>query len=141
MNILACPSLSELFCAAAVLLEVFDSQPSRRTIVACAMPILIAYTVLNPSSMVGRLFELPILRWIGRISYSLYLWQTLFLPPMARPLGVFQAFPLALLAPVICASLSFYLEEKPMVTLGHRLAGSPGAGSLRRSAPCRVETV
>jgi peptidoglycan/LPS O-acetylase OafA/YrhL len=131
---LSLPIFVGTIIAAAVLLEVFESQPSRRTIVACAMPILIAYTVLNPTSIVGRLLELPILKWIGRISYSLYLWQTLFLPPMARPLGVFQAFPLALLAPVICASLSFYLVERPMVGLGHRLAGSPSAGSLRRFA-------
>jgi peptidoglycan/LPS O-acetylase OafA/YrhL len=119
---LSLPIFVGTIIAAAALLEVFESQPSRRTIVACAMPILIAYTVLNPASIVGRLLELPVLKWIGRISYSLYLWQTLFLPPMARPLGVFQAFPIALLAPVICASLSFYLVEKPMVGLGHRLA-------------------
>ena len=131
---LSLPIFVGTIIAAAILLEIFESQASRRTIVACAMPILIAYTVLNPTSIVGRLFELPVLKWIGRISYSLYLWQTLFLPPMARPLGVLQAFPLALIAPVICAALSFYLVEKPMVRLGHRLAGSPSAGSMRRFA-------
>jgi peptidoglycan/LPS O-acetylase OafA/YrhL len=38
-----------------------------------------------------------------------------------------QSFPLSLIMPVVCAALSFYLLEKPMMRLGHRLAGSPGA--------------
>jgi peptidoglycan/LPS O-acetylase OafA/YrhL len=121
---------------AAVLLSEFTTQPARRTIVAVVMPILIGHTVLHSGSLAGRFLEFPLLKWIGRVSYSLYIWQMLFLVEGSRPLGPLQAFPLNLICPFICAALSYYLLEKPMIKLGHRLAGSPGAAAVnyRQSA-------
>jgi peptidoglycan/LPS O-acetylase OafA/YrhL len=110
--------------ASIVLLVEFDSQPERRTIVAAVMPILIGHSVLNPQSIVGRLLELSPLRWLGRISYSLYIWQMLFLVGEDRPLGQIQGFPFALILPLACAALSYYLVERPMIAFGRRLAGS-----------------
>lgn len=118
---------------AIILLTVFTSQAARRTIVAAVMPILIGHTVLHVEGLAGRLLELSPLRWVGRISYSLYIWQMVFLVQDARPLGVLQAFPLNLISPFVCAALSYYLLETPMVKLGHRVAGSPGANPLIRS--------
>ncbi len=115
-----------------VLLTILPSQPERRTVVGIAMPILIACTVLQPQSLVGKVLEWSLLKWIGRISYSLYLWQMMFLPERERTLGAFHEFPLNLIAPVICASLSFYLLEKPMMQIGHRLAAAPGAEASKR---------
>jgi peptidoglycan/LPS O-acetylase OafA/YrhL len=112
--------------AAVVLLTSFPFPPVRRTIVAMVMPVLIGHTVLHAQGWVGTLLELPLLRWVGRISYSLYIWQMLFLPETGRPLGALQAFPLALVLPFVCASLSYYMVEKPLIRLGHRLAGAPG---------------
>jgi peptidoglycan/LPS O-acetylase OafA/YrhL len=43
------------------------------------VPLLLAGTVLNPEWRISRILEQPPLRWVGRISYSLYLWQQLFL--------------------------------------------------------------
>ena len=119
--------------AAVILLTVFSSQPARRTIVAMVMPVLIGHTVLHADDWAGLLLELPLLRWIGRISYSLYIWQMVFLVEGSRPLGLLQAFPLNLIAPFVCAALSYYLLETPMVKLGHRVAGSPGARLLIRT--------
>ncbi len=115
-----------LIAVVVILLLLFDSQPCRRTIVAAFMPLLIASTVLHEDSIVSRILNLPVLRWIGRLSYSLYIWQMLFLVPYDRPLGVLQGFPLNLVCPLVCASLSYYLLERPMIKLGHVLAGSPG---------------
>jgi peptidoglycan/LPS O-acetylase OafA/YrhL len=112
--------------AAVVLLTAFPFPPVRRTIVAMVMPVLVGHTVLHAQGWVGVLLELPLLRWVGRISYSLYIWQMLFLPEGGRPLGVLQAFPLALIFPFVCASLSYYLLEKPLIRLGHHLAGARG---------------
>ena len=67
---------------------------------------LIACTVLHAESHFGKFFEMGLLRWIGRLSYSLYVWQALFLPDGARPLGMIQSFPLALILPFVCAAAS-----------------------------------
>lgn len=110
---------------AIALLLTFESTPVRRTIVAMAMPVLLAYTTLQPSSVVGRVLEHPAVRWVGRMSYSLYIWQMMFLVEGDRPLGPVQSFPLALLLPWVCAVTSYYLIEKPMIRIGHRLAAAP----------------
>jgi len=96
-----------------------------------AVPVLIALmvvgTTLHPASPAGRLLELPALRWVGRISYSLYLWQQLFLTfrdERAAALGPLQSLPLNLAAAFACAIASFYLIERPLVRVGHRLAAA-----------------
>jgi peptidoglycan/LPS O-acetylase OafA/YrhL len=107
----------------AVLLLAFDVQAVRRTVVAVGLPPLILYTVLNPACLAGRLLELLAIKFVGRISYSLYVWQMLFLVPADRPLGVVQAFPLAVLLPLGLAYASYIFIEGPMIRLGHRLTG------------------
>jgi len=89
---------------------------------AAVLPLLILSTVLHPDSAVGWLLELPFVRLIGRMSYSLYVWQMPFLVPDQRELGIVQNFPLAILAIVVAASISFWLVEKPMIKIGHSLS-------------------
>lgn len=90
------------------------------------VPLLIAGTVARPTDLVGRLLDTAPLRWVGRLSYSLYLWQQLWLPPAgpARTLGVAQTWPLNLLCVLACAAASYYLIERPSIRLGKRLAGA-----------------
>jgi peptidoglycan/LPS O-acetylase OafA/YrhL len=92
---------------------------------------LVAGTVLRPSNMVGRLFENRVMRWVGRLSYSLYLWQQLFLIRGARyPFAVLQRFPLNLVLILLMAVLSYELLERPLIRLGHRLAPPPTPGRI-----------
>jgi len=88
------------------------------------VPMLLVWTVSHPSSVVGRALELPALRWIGRVSYSLYLWQQFFFPPwtIAAPWPWLQRWPLAIPGALACAAASYYLIERPMTRVGHRLA-------------------
>jgi len=113
-----------LLIAAVISLTVLTGQPARRTIVALVLPLLIGYTVLRPAEALGRFLEWPLLRWIGRLSYSLYIWQQLCLPQLQdpKPLGVLQMFPLALALLLVSAALSYYCIERPFIRLGHRLA-------------------
>ena len=91
---------------------------------ATIVPVIVAATVLRPHSMLGRVLENPVMRWIGRLSYSLYLWEFFFVYYGGVPitLGVWQTFPVNLGAAVVCAAASYYLVERPLVRLGHRLA-------------------
>jgi peptidoglycan/LPS O-acetylase OafA/YrhL len=89
----------------------------------------IIFTVVNPGGWMGRLLESPPFRWVGRLSYSLYLYQQLFLVEdewLSSSLTVLQDFPINIVAAVACALLSLHLIEKPMIRIGHRLATAKG---------------
>jgi len=95
---------------------------------AMIVPVIVVGTVLRPESIVGRVLESPVMRWIGRLSYSLYLWEFFFVyyPGVPTTLGVWQTFPVNLIAAVGCAAASYYLVERPLVRLGHRIAPAMG---------------
>lgn len=79
--------------------------------------------------------------WLGTISYSLYLWQQLFLD---RASGEpWAAFPLNLFLAIGAGAASFYLVEKPSLRLRERLSGSqrPSIGSAVGVVPLTVESV
>ena len=71
------------------------------------MPWILLGTMLSPGGLAGRFLELPLLRWIGRLSYSLYIWQQLFFNGhYFHDSGFWQKFPLrwVLLVGFACAS-------------------------------------
>jgi peptidoglycan/LPS O-acetylase OafA/YrhL len=111
------------------------------TLQAVVLPLLILSTVLHPNTVQGRILETKPLRWIGCISYSLYLWQQLFFGVnfAGSPSGF--AFlrnpPINLLALLVCATFSHYVIEKPFIRLGQKLA-SPSIP--RHRAGKRVHT-
>jgi peptidoglycan/LPS O-acetylase OafA/YrhL len=84
-------------------------------------------TILHPEWRASRMLECGPLRWLGRLSYSLYLWQQLFVigsQYMIKPfpMGHWQEFPLNVAAALAMASVSYYLIERPMIAWGGRLA-------------------
>jgi peptidoglycan/LPS O-acetylase OafA/YrhL len=89
------------------------------------IPLILAATVLRPQSWVSRFLETSPLRWVGRISYGLYLWQQLFLVgnevQRPLPLGFVQRLPFSIMAVFISACLSYYLMERRMIRVGHAL--------------------
>lgn len=111
-----------LVIATVMLLSLYDSQAFRRTLTAGVIPIILVFTVLNPEHGLGRLLETKAMRFIGRLSYSLYVWQMLFLVPASRPLGMFQSFPFAIVMPFVMAILSYRYVEKPFIRMGYKLA-------------------
>jgi len=94
---------------------------------SAVLPLLIMCTVLRPESAVGRLLETRAARWLGMISYSLYLWQQLFLVwdtarvPVLKPL---QTFPLGIVAALAFAWASFAFVERPLIAWGRRWSES-----------------
>jgi peptidoglycan/LPS O-acetylase OafA/YrhL len=88
------------------------------------IPLLLLGTVLHSTRWPGRLLQTPPLRWLGRLSYSLYLWQQLFLvwsEDRVPALAWLQSAPLNMLAVFACAWLSLRYVETPLIALGHRL--------------------
>jgi peptidoglycan/LPS O-acetylase OafA/YrhL len=124
-------SLVALVVAGFLGYELMGSEVSHgRDLVYLLMAALIGCTVTDPGSVIGRLLELAPLRFIGRLSYSLYLWQQLFFRGDRAPLA-FQHFPLNVALIFACACFSYYLVERPMIRLGSRIA--------RRATPNHTE--
>ena len=109
--------------------SVIDFLVVNQTYLFYGFAFLVVAVMLNPRSLSTRFFELPPLRFFGRLSYSIYLWHILFFIPVYlgglvhSPLLIaLSARPWKYLATVITALLSYYLIEKPLIRLGHRLA-------------------
>jgi len=100
--------------------------PGYLAILAILMAVLPIATVAEPESLASRVLEWKPLSWIGRVSYSIYLWQQLFLPAhgVQRSLGWLQTFPWNLLALFGAAALSYYCVERPSMLLGKKLSRS-----------------
>jgi peptidoglycan/LPS O-acetylase OafA/YrhL len=61
--------------------------------------------------------------WVGRISYSLYIWQQLFLVPgWEHPSHFWTRLPWNLAVVLVIACLSYYFVETPLLHIGGRLA-------------------
>ena len=110
------------------------AHPFQQFVVPFLFPLLVIATILHPRTLAGRLLESKPLRSLGRISYSVYLWQQLFWVSPYRhwPIARVQQ-PLVGIILVFAASLaSYFLVEKPLIRLGHRLAppSTPGHRDL-----------
>ena len=82
-----------------------------------AITYLLLYVVRNPGSLSGHVLNNRVIAHIGVISYSLYLWQELFLGKWA--------FPWSVLGALMAAELSWRIVEKPALGLRDRVMESP----------------
>ena len=94
---------------------------------AVLVPAVLAGTVLHPHARAARVLGWAPLRWLGRISYSLYLWHILFMPQLAEgaPLGALQQLPLNVVCALLVAVASHRWVERPAIRLGARVAARP----------------
>ncbi len=83
--------------------------------------VCICYAVVRftefPGRLAGRILNHSVLVFIGKMSYSLYLWQQIFM----NPTNPSQRFPLNLVESFGCALLSYYLVETPIAGMRRRL--------------------
>jgi peptidoglycan/LPS O-acetylase OafA/YrhL len=78
-----------------------------------AIACLIASTVLHPGSVVARFLSFKPMAVLGLVSYSVYVWQELFM-------GFRNVYALAIGLP-LAVFASYYWIERPCNRLGHRL--------------------
>jgi peptidoglycan/LPS O-acetylase OafA/YrhL len=133
-----CRNLWVPIAAVLAVVLILKHVPGGSLIQAILFPALIMSTAISPDSVLGRCLELRILKWTGRLSYSIYIWQQLLIIPVDSPSSPFRAlqhFPANIAFVFLIAAASYYFVEKPMIQLGHRLgapAGKPPAAGASR---------
>ncbi len=93
----------------------------------CLLPAaMLTSTLLHPKNWISRFLELGFLKFIGKISFGLYLWQQVIFNGRFdagnSPFGIAHSFPYNFLLVGCLATASYYLLERPCMRLGHRLA-------------------
>ena len=95
---------------------VVASATVQLTLVAVVIKILTE----GRCALAQALCNFPPIVWLGRLSYSLYLWQTLFCE-VSGP-GLLWKRPWCILAALAAAIASYYLVEQPILRLRERRA-------------------
>jgi peptidoglycan/LPS O-acetylase OafA/YrhL len=83
--------------------------------------VLIAILILFSISRVNKWYaflNLPVMNYIGKLSYSLYLWQQLFI--LSSHVGILSKFPIDLICCFLAANFSYYVIELPFLKLKSR---------------------
>ncbi len=87
-------------------------------VIACMLAAAVIASVAQPSSgPLGALLSIPPLRWIGQISYGLYLWHWpvyVLMTDVTTGLSRGALLAARLAATVGAATISFYLVERPV---------------------------
>jgi peptidoglycan/LPS O-acetylase OafA/YrhL len=102
--------------------------------------VLIAGCITGWSGGIGKFFLLPPLRYLGKISYGIFVYHLLllfWLEPRLMPLGLGPGMNawiwsfLLLAIVVLIAGLSFRFLEQPATSWAHRVLLPPEPGSDR----------
>jgi peptidoglycan/LPS O-acetylase OafA/YrhL len=108
---------------AVIAIGALDDRPRLISVLGTAANIGIALcihrSVLYPSDRFGRLLNSRPFVWVGLISYSLYLWQQLFLNRASSAWS--SEFPVNVALAFAAATLSYYAVELPTARYRERL--------------------
>lgn len=96
---------------------------------------LIASLVWCPAQQLQKLMSLAWLRWLGVISYGIYLWHWPVFRAL-RPLeGGWTRKVTEIALSILIAALSYYLMERRFLRLKHLFPATGGSGAAQRGAP------
>ena len=114
---LAMPLAAVLLCTAVALPPGSLRVVLFNTMLGAAITLLVHACTGTPGLWLTRVLEFTPLRAIGLMSYSLYLWQQVW---MTRELQI--PLPLALCGSLLCGAASYFFVERPGLRLRHRLS-------------------
>jgi peptidoglycan/LPS O-acetylase OafA/YrhL len=80
----------------------------------------VAFSLLHVMERRYSLLNSPLMVWVGAVSYSLYLWQQVFLNRWST--APWTAFPLNLVLAFLLAAASYYMVEQPFLKLRGRFS-------------------
>jgi peptidoglycan/LPS O-acetylase OafA/YrhL len=116
-------------------LACFAAVPAAFVARAVGFAALIVVSVSHRGAIRRRVLDGAAIRWVGRLSYSMYIWQSLFMRATAIPtFGALGRFPVNVLMVFACASASYYGIEQPLIAVGRRLAAKRAHDSRRAPA-------
>jgi peptidoglycan/LPS O-acetylase OafA/YrhL len=96
-----------------------DALVGKSAVFVCSA-LLIDILILRSDSAFGKIVNFAPLTWFGRISYSLYLWQQIFLFGFGEP---YAWFPANICLALLCAIISYYFIEEPSIRWGRSIVG------------------
>lgn len=106
----------------------------RGPLVAVAIVLILERCIRHPERGFARILTTPLAMYIGSASYSIYLWQQLFLNPGSTSWAA--AFPVNIVAALGVGLLSWHLIEHPRSTWAFVWSRVYGAGgATHRIAP------
>ena len=107
-------------------------SPLARLWMPMLLPLLILGTLTHTEWRLSKILETAPLKWIGKISYSLYLWQMIFLVQNTHSPHWWQRFPENILLAFTVSALSYYMVDAPLQRAGCRIAKRVAAAVPRR---------
>jgi len=114
-------------------------QAIAKNILYAVMAVSLVWpAVFGRGRTVGALLANAPMRYLGDVSYGVFLYHLVVLDLVMRLLGnavftgqVVQVFPLTVLGSVAVAAVSFRFLERPLIRLGHRRTAGPGRATRR----------
>ncbi|HUJ40888.1 MAG TPA: acyltransferase [Candidatus Acidoferrales bacterium] len=93
------------------------------SLIPLGITLAVFRVIQSSDSFVGRFLCLRPVVFLGKLSYSLYLWQQLFLGPIEGRLAPLRAFPINIALAFLLALSSYYVVERPALRLKDRRFG------------------
>ena len=101
---------------------------------------VVFWFVTDPGSRWSRIASNPVLRWVGMISYSLYLWQFPFVYVRDADWGWATPVSGRWICTFVPVTASYYFVERPFLRLKERKrTAPPPVPSSRRRVPRQVD--